>query len=111
MKKRYHSGIVEFFCILGIGYGQLIGTICVATYYCSLMAITLFYLINSFTSDLPWAECNDEWNETLIERELVCVPSKSTDFVAPNDTATASSSELYFTYDPTSDLNKPWVTD
>lgn len=62
------------------------------------MAITLFYLINSFTANLPWVECNDEWNETLIERNITCVPSKENDFEVPENTTTASSSELYFTY-------------
>lgn len=82
--------------ITGIGYGQLIGTICVATYYCSLMAITLFYLINSFTSDLPWAECKEEWIEPLLAQNITCVPS-SVNNMTINTSLSQSSSELWFT--------------
>lgn len=77
----------------GVGYGQLLGCICVATYYCSLMAITLFYLINSFTSDLPWAECRSEWKTDLELQNITCVPSNSKGPVIENS---RSSSELYF---------------
>ncbi|KAL1497742.1 hypothetical protein ABEB36_008648 [Hypothenemus hampei] len=78
-----------------IGFGQLIGSTCVATYYCCLMAITLFYLAHSFTSDLPWTECQNSWNDYLREINTECVAST-------NNTAetlklnTTSSSELWF---------------
>ncbi|XP_017768589.1 PREDICTED: sodium-dependent nutrient amino acid transporter 1-like [Nicrophorus vespilloides] len=75
----------------GIGYGQSIGSICVATYYCSLMAITLFYFVNSFTGDLPWAECRDEW----IAENVTCIASKETHDASELQN-TASSSELFF---------------
>ncbi|KAJ8939840.1 hypothetical protein NQ314_010969 [Rhamnusium bicolor] len=77
----------------GVGYGQLIGTICVATYYCSLMAITLFYLINSFTSNLPWSECNPVWDNESFLQNLTCVASKAS---ASNLNNTISSAELWF---------------
>ncbi|KAK3912050.1 Sodium-dependent nutrient amino acid transporter 1 [Frankliniella fusca] len=41
----------------GIGYGQLISSGIVVTYYCSIMAITVYYLAASFSSELPWATC------------------------------------------------------
>ncbi|KAJ8957365.1 hypothetical protein NQ318_004844, partial [Aromia moschata] len=78
----------------GVGYGQLIGTICVATYYCSLMAITLFYLINSFTSDLPWSECDPAWENHTLLQNLTCLASKSEG--GTNLTKTISSAELWF---------------
>lgn len=84
-------------CVLGVGFGQLVGTICVATYYCSLMAITLFYLVNSFTSDLPWASCNAEWDNVswVKSGNITCVPSNSQE--NPDSTGTEmSSAELYF---------------
>lgn len=76
-----------------MGYGQLLGTLCVATYYCCLMALTLFYLVNSFTSDLPWSECQPEWSSL---KNITCIPSKSpgNGTIIPNG---ISSSELYFT--------------
>ncbi|KRT86582.1 neurotransmitter transporter, partial [Oryctes borbonicus] len=78
----------------GIGYGQLIGAFSVATYYCALMAIILFYFINSFTADLPWTSCWPEW----IEDNITCVPALSKgNITIPNGTIPISSSELYFT--------------
>ncbi|XP_071052118.1 sodium-dependent nutrient amino acid transporter 1-like isoform X2 [Onthophagus taurus] len=77
----------------GIGYGQMLGSMAVATYYCSLVALTLFYLINSFTSDLPWSKCREEWQEHLSNQGINCIPSNGN--VTANESA-KSSSELYF---------------
>jgi SNF family Na+-dependent transporter len=38
----------------GVGYGSMIGTICVVSYYCSIMAATVFYFFASFAKELPW---------------------------------------------------------
>ncbi|XP_050306156.1 sodium-dependent nutrient amino acid transporter 1-like isoform X2 [Anthonomus grandis grandis] len=77
-----------------IGFGQLIGTICVATYYCCLMAITLFYLAHSFTNDLPWTICNPSWNsDYLDDRKLTCINSTGSELAGDNR---VSSSELWF---------------
>lgn len=46
----------------GLGYGQIFATIMVATYYCSLMALTAFYFVQSFAAELPWATCSEEWD-------------------------------------------------
>nr|CAI5822965.1 unnamed protein product [Callosobruchus analis] len=106
----------------GLGYGQLLGTMCVASYYASLMAITLFYLINSFTASLPWAECNPAWANTTSHGFVqpsfpICVdfaanasttahkydvPSKhsyNTNLSDLSGEKTISSSELYFRID------------
>ncbi|XP_018329353.1 sodium-dependent nutrient amino acid transporter 1-like [Agrilus planipennis] len=80
----------------GIAYAQLIGTICVQTYYCCLMAISLFYMVNSFTSNLPWSYCRDEWNQSLVEQGLECVASTSRT-AASN--SSLSSSELYYKWE------------
>lgn len=45
----------------GVGYGQLIATICLATYYSSVMATIGRYLIDSFYAPLPWSECQPGW--------------------------------------------------
>ncbi|XP_019872065.1 sodium-dependent nutrient amino acid transporter 1-like [Aethina tumida] len=82
--KMYSALSPVFKCI---GYGQLIGSICVATYYCSLMAMSLFYFGSSFTSDLPWTKCLDSWQDYLNETGKVC---------NGNDTNSISSSEMYF---------------
>ena len=35
----------------------------VCIYYNMIIAYTLYYLFASFTTDLPWAECKEEWVE------------------------------------------------
>ncbi|CAL8125443.1 unnamed protein product [Orchesella dallaii] len=45
----------------GVGYGSMIATMAVLTYYVSIMALTAFYFIASFQKNLPWANCNEEW--------------------------------------------------
>ncbi|OXA55703.1 Sodium-dependent nutrient amino acid transporter 1 [Folsomia candida] len=50
----------------GIGYGSMIGTICVVSYYCSIMAATVFYFCASFQKNLPWDYCQKSWAGELI---------------------------------------------
>lgn len=72
----------------GIGYGVTISVFSVVTYYCSLMALTLYYLLASFQSVLPWAVCLEEWGDG-------CFDSTS----AANETANvnkSSSADWYF---------------
>ncbi|XP_022916738.2 sodium-dependent nutrient amino acid transporter 1-like [Onthophagus taurus] len=80
----------------GIGYGQFLGSICVSTYYCALMAIILFYFVNSFTGELPWATCRPEWDLA----NMTCIPAtfKSNESVTlpAHGSVAISSSELYF---------------
>lgn len=59
------------------------------------MALTLFYLVNSFTSDLPWSECREEWNSLSQLENMVCIPSNAVNESFTNNNS-ISSSELYF---------------
>lgn len=71
----------------GVGMGQSISTVFVATYYSSTMAITLSYLIDSFKPTLPWSYCREEWGP--------CIPSSgASDVKWTNESR--SSAELYF---------------
>ena len=45
----------------GIGYAQLFSVSYVAIFYNYLMGISIFYLVASFSSVLPWTICNDQW--------------------------------------------------
>ncbi|CAG9864892.1 unnamed protein product [Phyllotreta striolata] len=76
----------------GIGIGQVFASTCVASYYCSLMAITFIYLINSFTDKFPWESCRNSWTDYLNSRNLTCV-DKDTTATGSN---TISSSEMYY---------------
>ncbi|CAL8128749.1 unnamed protein product [Orchesella dallaii] len=54
----------------GVGYGSVFSVICVLSYYCSLMAITVYYFVASFSTELPWSVCNEEkFNCTEIGEE------------------------------------------
>ncbi|KAG9472196.1 sodium- and chloride-dependent GABA transporter 2-like [Eleutherodactylus coqui] len=46
----------------GIGYSSQVIVILLNFYYIIVLAWAFFYLFNSFTSDLPWASCNQSWN-------------------------------------------------
>ncbi|KAF5291488.1 hypothetical protein FQR65_LT01800 [Abscondita terminalis] len=81
--------------LAGIGYGQLVGSICIASYYCLLMALTLFYLVNSFTSDLPWSNCDPDWEVENVIKNLTCVSSSKKESTTQSNKI--SSSELWFT--------------
>ena len=43
----------------GVGYGQVMATTCVLTYYCTLIGLSLFYLASSLYPTLPWTDCDD----------------------------------------------------
>nr|CAD7396080.1 unnamed protein product [Timema cristinae] len=53
--------------LTGLGYGQIFSTLCIVTYYVSLMAITAFYFIMSFKSVLPWAFCQPDWGANCFD--------------------------------------------
>lgn len=82
--------------VLGVGYGQVISTGFVATYYVTIMAITLHYFYNSFKTTLPWAVCLAEWGKECTQSSI------ETNFVQFDQNVTSaiknriSSAELYY---------------
>ncbi|XP_033214270.1 sodium-dependent nutrient amino acid transporter 1-like isoform X2 [Belonocnema kinseyi] len=81
----------------GVGWAQMFSMIAVGTYYCSLMSVTLYYLIGSFQSQLPWSTCLLEWGDTCINSgksdDILEVTSKNMSHM----NNMRSSAELYFT--------------
>ena len=55
----------------GVGYGQILATGCVTTYYCSLIALAIYYLVVSCYPVLPWTVCHQD----LSDQASVCIPS------------------------------------
>lgn len=55
----------------GVGFGQMIGTSSVVSYYCCLIALSIYYLIASCQSVLPWTVCHPE----LAQNGSLCVDS------------------------------------
>ena len=60
----------------GIGYGQILATFIVCSYYCVLIGISYYYLFASFQSVLPWTVCHPD----LAEVGTICLPSSSNRF-------------------------------
>jgi len=83
------STIGKFVDCLGIGYGVAVSVFSVITYYCALMALTLFYMVASCQSVLPWSYCWEEWGDE-------CFNSSSIGGQVKN--GSRSSADLYFRY-------------
>lgn len=75
----------------GVGWAQMFSMIAVGTYYCSLISMTLYYLIGSFQSQLPWSTCLLEWGDTCVDSV------KAENATIHNGTNMRSSAEFYFT--------------
>ncbi|XP_048258777.1 sodium- and chloride-dependent glycine transporter 2-like [Haliotis rufescens] len=60
-------GRVWIICPLfqGIGYGMVVLTAIISIYYNVILAWTLYYLVDSFSTVLPWSTCDNEWNTDL----------------------------------------------
>jgi len=57
------------FSATGIGYGMLGITVVVSIYYNVIIAWALYYLANTFQSELPWVTCTNSWNtESCVTR-------------------------------------------
>lgn len=83
----------------GIGWSQFYCNTALMTYYSSLMALTLFFLIASFSAELPWAKCREEWLDYCIDssHQIDNNTSNITSFVQLlNEKERRSSAELYF---------------
>ncbi|XP_053988536.1 sodium-dependent nutrient amino acid transporter 1-like isoform X2 [Hylaeus volcanicus] len=79
----------------GVGWAQMFSMLAVGTYYCSLMSVTLYYLIGSFQSQLPWSTCLEEWGDSCVDSGG---SRNNTDGnrTGENRTGIISSAELYF---------------
>ena len=79
----------------GIGYGQVLATCCVVSYYCSLIGLAIYYLAASCQATLPWTVCHPE----LHENGTFCIPSNGNKSALLNNGSNLTiiaSSEQYF---------------
>ena len=69
---------------------------CITSYYCYVLALTLYYLITSFSATLPWAVCDDNWINVTCDANGTVWQStfdETTNTTVVNETSTAS---VYF---------------
>ena len=78
--------------LAGVGYGQLIGTASVVSYYCSLIALSLHFLVSSLQPVLPWTVCHP----ALVQEHLVCLSSSHNTSVLADNQSVISPAEQYF---------------
>uniref|UniRef100_W8B974 Transporter n=1 Tax=Ceratitis capitata TaxID=7213 RepID=W8B974_CERCA len=76
----------------GVAAGQVLATGASITYYSSIMALTLRFLIASFSKVLPWSYCREEWGDTCIDSK-----KNKTDVVTNDTNIKTTSAEFYFT--------------
>lgn len=55
----------------GIGYAMLIVSSLVGIYYNMIIAWAIYYLFASFTGDLPWSKCRDEWSSDFCSTDIL----------------------------------------
>lgn len=80
---------------VGIAYGQIYATALATTYYASVMALTIRYLLASLESVLPWTYCHEDWlNVSCISTTAISFSANST---TANSIDSISSAELFFT--------------
>ncbi|KAH8299650.1 hypothetical protein KR044_004289, partial [Drosophila immigrans] len=79
----------------GIGYGQVLATGIVTTYYATLMAITLRYFVESFYPTLPWSYCRAEWGPSCLDSAPQTLPMS--DAPGNGSEVRTTSAEFYFT--------------
>ncbi|KAM7344151.1 lithium-inducible SLC6 transporter [Cochliomyia hominivorax] len=76
----------------GVAAGQVLATGASITYYSSVMALTLRFLLASFSKVLPWSFCRPEWGSNCLENGFA--ENNTTDNVNK-----MSPAELYFQKD------------
>ncbi|XP_030371971.1 sodium-dependent nutrient amino acid transporter 1 [Scaptodrosophila lebanonensis] len=77
----------------GIGYGQVLATAIVTTYYATLMALTLRYFVDSFYPTLPWSYCREEWGSSCLDSG----PKQMMQTADNSSNVRTTSAEFYFT--------------
>lgn len=48
--------------VAGIGYAICLIDVYMGMYYNTIIGWAVYYLYASFTDELPWTSCNNEWN-------------------------------------------------
>ncbi|XP_067627802.1 sodium-dependent nutrient amino acid transporter 1 isoform X2 [Eurosta solidaginis] len=79
----------------GVAAGQVLATGASITYYSSIMALTLRFLIASFSKVLPWSYCREEWGDICLS-ETALTNGTQNESLAHVQQTKMSAAELYF---------------
>lgn len=60
----------------GVGYSVVLIAFYVDFYYNVIIAWALHFFFASFTSELPWTKCNNEWNTPTCEEVTSTITKK-----------------------------------
>uniref|UniRef100_A0A8C3A4Y8 Transporter n=1 Tax=Cyclopterus lumpus TaxID=8103 RepID=A0A8C3A4Y8_CYCLU len=55
----------------GMGYGNLVVVLYSSIYYIIILAWAFLYLFSSFNSELPWANCRNNWNTEYYPSSVI----------------------------------------
>lgn len=61
----------------GVGTGQVLASMFVATYYSSIMGLTMKFLFDSFSLILPWTVCRDEYGDKCISSSVLAASNRT----------------------------------
>lgn len=72
----------------GVGFGQQVASASIATYYSAIIALTLAYVVQSFSAHLPWSTCENF--------DQPCFPAEALGPSANETMGARSSADLFF---------------
>ncbi|XP_071785464.1 sodium-dependent noradrenaline transporter-like [Asterias amurensis] len=102
MGQYFRQGAISVWDICplfqGLGWAVVLIAWYVAFYYNVIIAWSLYYLISSFTSSLPWKDCQNEWNTPVcydgsFNESWVSVDDKA--FLVNSTTGSSPAQEFY----------------
>lgn len=60
VKRVLHSQILVLL-VLGVGCAMVTVSLIICIYYNVIMSYTVFYMVSSFASEVPWSKCDPSW--------------------------------------------------
>ena len=60
VKRVLHSHIL-LLPVLGVGCAMVTVSLIVCIYYNVIMSYTVYYMVSSFASEVPWSKCDPSW--------------------------------------------------
>ena len=78
----FHVSFERIISFAGVGFGVLVISFLCTIYYNVLISYVLYYMYESLKIDVPWRNCNNEWNtkncvedyKTYTESKYVAKP-------------------------------------